>query len=151
MTPRPSIDAPDVPLRGVRLFTLRARHYGPDSDPCSNLWSLGDCYRIARVNGRSFYWRAAKAQAGRRLVVEWRQWLSELQRIWHVWLLEPEPSTSGWMLIRPLQPVAAQITVTDALDRFERDQRFRRAVQQVAKHYTLRRSESADGAVVVAV
>ncbi len=153
MAARPLIDAPESPRQGVQLFTLGKRSYGPDSDPCSNLWPLGDCYRIDRVNGRSFYWRASKALAGRRLRVEWLQWLAELQRSRHVWLLEPEPHAPGWRLLRPLQPgpMAGPGMVTGALDRFERDQRFQRAVQQVQRHYRLDRSDADDGAVVVAV
>ncbi len=135
------------------MFTLPMREYGSDCDPCSNLWVFGDCFRIDRVNGRSFYWRAAKARAGRRLLVEWHQWLSELQRTRHVWLLEPEPHATGWQLLRPLQPgpMAGPAMVTDALDRFERDQRFQRAVHQVLEDYELERSQPADGLVLVTV
>ena len=147
----PTIDAPGAPIKGAQLFTLPKRHYGADINPCSNMWPLGDCFRINRVNGRSFYWRASRAQAGRRLLVEWSQWVSELQRTRHVWFLEPEPSTVGWRFVRPLQPDApAMNSYPEIIDRFERDQRFQRAVKQVSKHYQLERHDE-DGAVRVEV
>jgi hypothetical protein len=147
MPARPPMDAPTAPLQGAQLFSLPRRDYPPESDPCSNLWPLGDTHRISRVNGRSFYWRSARAHAEqRRLLVEWRQWLSELQRTRHLWWLEPEPSPRGWRLLRPLEPQAmAMTTPLDAFDRFERDQRFRRAVHQVARHYKLDRADSDQG------
>jgi hypothetical protein len=151
MSSRPVIDAPATPVKGMQVFTL-AHRYGTDRGPCSNYWPLGDCYRVHTVNGRSFYWRAAKDFRGRRLLVEWTQWLSELQRSRHVWLLDPEPSAMGWQMLRPPQPAPLSMaTALDGLDRFERDQRFQRAVQQVARSYTLDRRDDPDGSVVVAV
>ncbi len=152
MPARPPMDAPVAPLRGALLFSLPRRDYGPESDPCSNLWPLGDTFRISQVNGRSFYWRASKAHSGRRLLVEWPQWLSELQRTRHLWWLDPEPAPRGWHLLRSLEPAPmAMSTPLQALDRFERDQRFRRAVQQVAQRYQLERSDDDQGAVRITV
>jgi hypothetical protein len=152
MAQRPTIDAPETPQQGAQLFTLGRRAYGPDSYPCSNLWPLGDCFRIHQVNSRSFYWRASKARAGRRLLVEWRQWLSELQRQHHVWLLKHERDPAGWSLLRPLQPdLSAMAATLEGLDRFECDQRFQRAVRQVTDHYSLERVEGDEGEVVVTV
>jgi hypothetical protein len=139
----------------MRVFALDRREYGTDRGPLSNLWPLGTCHTLAQVNSRSFY-HYADGVTGRRLVVEWRQWLSRLQRDHHVWLLESETSSIGWRLLHPLQPdpaagVATMTTVQDGLDRFERDQRFQRAVQQVARSYQLSRRDDEEGSVVVAV
>ena len=151
MSPRTTIAPPPAPVKGMCVFTLECQ-YGTERGPCSSHWVLGDCYRIHTVNGRSFYWRAAKDFTGRRLLVEWTQWLSELQRSRHAWLLDPEPAAAGWRLLRPPHPDPMSMTTAlDGLDRFERDQRFQRAVQQVARNYQLSRCDDEDGTVVVAV
>jgi len=134
------------------LFTLERDGLDPVTRSPTQLWALGTSHTITKVNGRSFYFYAGGFQgpcrpgAGRRLLVEWRQWLSELQREHHLWLLEPEPRSTGWQRIRSSQPQPlAMATPVQALDRFERDQRFRRAVHQVAQNYRLDRADCDQG------
>ncbi len=158
MSARPAIDAPAAPVRGTRVFTLERQEYGPDADPVSSLWGLGVCRTVTQVNGRNFYFYTggfpcpAKGATHRRLLVEWRQWLAELQCDHHVWLLVHDEDPAGWGLVRPLQPSPLAVrTERHGLDRFERDQRFLRAVQNVAERYRLERREDEDGGVVVTV
>ncbi len=154
----PVIDPPAAPGKGMCLFTLEREGREPEPRSPTQLWALGTSHTITEVNGRSFYFYAGgfpgpcAAGAGRRLLVEWRQWLSELQVGHHLWLLGPEPRSTGWRMLRPIQPQPMAMTTSlQALDRFERDQRFRRAVQQVAQRYQLERVDEPSGAVVITV
>lgn len=134
------------------MFTLEAAEYALDDNP-THLWCLGSCHTITQVNGRSFYFYA-QGHTGRRLRVEWRQWLAELQRLHWVWLLESDTCRKGWQLLRPpqLDPLAAVLTDDlGGLDRLERDQRFQRAVQQVLGRYRLERREDEAGVVCIRV
>jgi hypothetical protein len=139
----------------MRLFTLLRRHYGPEADPVSGTWGLGNCHTLVVVNRRSFYWRS-KSDRGRRLLVEWRAWLGELQRHRWVWWLPRDDDPVGWRLLNPVQaaPLAMQAGVlypADAMSRYECDQRFQRAVKQVLATYRLDRADTPDGAVRISV
>ena len=154
MAQRPTIAAPLAPQRGMRVFTLDRREYSAQDYP-TRLWGLGTCHAVSLANGRSFY-TYADGRKQRRLLVEWTQWLSGLQRDHWVWLLDSDTSPAGWQLLCPLRPAplagaGTVAAVVGGTDRRECDQRFQRAVRQVLAHYQLERGEDDDGAAVVSV
>ena len=149
--PRPApIDSPDLPHKGLRVFTLRKDEYPADMNPTAR-WCLGTCHTVARVNGRSFY-IYTDGRTVRRLLVEWRQWLTQLQGPAWTWLLWSEDDRRGWQPLRelPANPVFGTDvpghTVSCALT--QRDQRFSRARQQVLGRYRMERVDL-DGQVIV--
>jgi hypothetical protein len=66
---RTPVPPPEAPRLGMRLLVQR-----PDEH-----WSMWPEWRVDRVNSRSFYVRCRGVRE-RRLVVEWRTWLSTLAR-----------------------------------------------------------------------
>lgn len=150
MSPRQPIDLPDRPARGLRIFTLRKDEHPPATNPTAR-WCLGVCYSIARVNGRSFY-VYNDGLTVRRLLVEWRQWLTELQRTAWTWLLVSETDRRGWRRLRelPANPVFGATVPGGAVScgLTLRDQRFSRARQQILARYRMDRVD-VDGQAII--
>ena len=148
------IDAPDHPHAGLRVFSYGKDTCTEDLHPLDR-WCLGTCHTVARVNGRSFYVHTDGLTV-RRLLVEWPQWLAQIQARGWVWLLSGEDDSRGWQRLRPLppDPLAAggdhYMGQADP-DRYALDQRFQRAVHQVLGQYRLDRVDDADGQIVVTI
>jgi hypothetical protein len=141
------VDPPDHPQKGLRIFTLLKEEHGEHVHPLDR-WCLGTCHTVARVNRRSFY-LYADGHTTRRLRVEWRQWLAQLQADRWAWLLWSEESPGGWQPLRPPPPDPLAMNHTwrmaeGGLNRHALDQRRQRAVDQVLGHYRLDRQEDGE-------
>ena len=135
------------------MFTFRKDGHAQDAHPLAR-WCLGTCHNVGRVNSRSFYVYTDGATV-RRLRVEWRSWLAQLQVDGWAWLLESDDDPRGWRRLRPLPPDPAALGAD--LPGFEaspllvqRDQRFQRAVRQVLGRYRLDRVDE-PGRIVVTI
>lgn len=151
MTQPPPVDPPEHPHEGLRIFTFPKGECDEEVRPLDR-WCLGTCHTVARVNRRSFY-VYADGHTTRRLRVEWRQWLAQLQADRRAWLLRSEECPRGWQPLRPLPP--DPLAMDDALrmaqtgpSRHALDQRRQRAMHQVLGHYHLDRQEDGEDVVV---